>query len=166
MEQSTAVWVPPNKIEELYEKANSGNGHQWTAINAPTSGARNDNPLPNGTAPFQLYSLGTPNGWKVSIMLEELGIDYDAHTYSIGQGQQFDKGFVQVNPNSKIPCAIDRDGPGGQPIHLFESAAIVLYLAEKYGYYYHHYHHYYYHDHDHHYHYHHYYYHHDHHHHQ
>ena len=62
------AWKPPSKIEELYEKANGGTGHQWAAINAPTSGARNENPLPSGNAPFQLYSLGTPNGWKVILL--------------------------------------------------------------------------------------------------
>eukprot|EP01040_Poterioochromonas_malhamensis_P006553 gene6555-7057_t len=85
------------------------------------------------SAPLQLYSLSTPNGQKVGILLEELGVDYDAHVVNIGKGDQFTSGFVQVNPNSKIPALVDKEGPDGQPINLFESASINLYLAEKYG---------------------------------
>jgi len=125
----TPVWKPPAKIEELF--ASTG-GNQFAAINAPTAGPRVEQDLPVGSAPFQLYSLATPNGQKVGIILEELGIDYDAHSINIGKGDQFTSGFVGVNPNSKIPAAVDRDGPGGSPINLFESGSIVLYLAEKY----------------------------------
>jgi GST-like protein len=78
------------------------------------------------------HSLNTPNGIKAGIMLEELCIPYDAHVIHIGKGDQFISGFVRVNPNSKIPAAVDNDGPNGKPIHLFESASIVLYLADKY----------------------------------
>ena len=127
------AWKPPSKIEELYA-ATAGN--QFAAINRPTAGAREEKTLPIGSAPIQLYSLGTPNGHKVSILLEELvdavGLEYDAHTINIGKGEQFSSGFVGVNPNSKIPSLVDKDGPGG-PIHLFESASIDYYLAEKYG---------------------------------
>lgn len=125
-----ADWAPPAKVDELFAGAG---GSMVSGMNAPTAGARKQEDLPDGGAPFQLYSLGTPNGTKVSIMLEELGIPYDAHTISIGAGMQFNSGFVGVNPNSKIPCAIDKEGPDGKPIHLWESAAIVLYLAEKHG---------------------------------
>jgi GST-like protein len=123
-------WVPPKKVEELFP---SGSGNVFASINAPTAGARVQKELPVGHAPFQLYSLATPNGQKVGIMLEELGIEYDAHVINIGSGDQFNSGFVSVNPNSKIPSALDKDGPDGKPIHLFESASILLYLAEKYN---------------------------------
>ncbi|KAI9207437.1 putative glutathione S-transferase [Polychytrium aggregatum] len=123
------VWTPPSHIEDLYARTA---GNKFASTNAPTAGARNDKEVPVGTAPFQLYSLGTPNGAKVGIILEELGIEYDAHFVSLG-GSQFDKGFVQINPNSKIPAAVDLDGPDHQPINLFESASIMLYLAEKHG---------------------------------
>jgi len=124
-----AKWVPPQRIEELYA---STAGNNFAAINAPTAGPRNETALESGPAPFQLYSLATPNGWKVGILLEELGIDYDAHVVNIGAGDQFSAGFVGAGPNSKIPSAIDHDGPGGKPLALMESGAIMLYLAEKY----------------------------------
>jgi len=130
MSTPSALWTPPAKIEELYA-ATAGN--QFASINRPTAGSRTEQALPDGGSPFQLYSLATPNGIKVGIILEELGIDYDAHFINIGKGEQFNSGFVAVNPNSKIPCALDKDGPDGQPIFLFESAAIVMYLAEKYN---------------------------------
>jgi len=120
-------WNPPDKIEALLT-ATAGN--QFAGINRPTAGARDEVPVEKGNAAFQLYSLATPNGQKVGIMLEELGIDYDAHCIGLG-GAQFGKGFVGVNPNSKIPAAVDYDTPDGQPLALFESGAIVLYLAEK-----------------------------------
>jgi GST-like protein len=82
---------------------------------------------------IQLYSLGTPNGWKVSIALEELGLPYDAHTIDIRKGDQFTEDFKKVNPNSKIPAIVDPNGPDGKPINVFESGAILLYLAEKTG---------------------------------
>lgn len=128
-----AVWTPPAKIEQLYA-ATAGN--QFAAMNRPTAGARETKELPSGDAPIQLYGLGTPNGTKVSIMLEELealGVTtYDAHTINIGTGAQFTSGFTDVNPNGKIPGIVDKSGPGGAPMPVFESAAIVLYLAEKF----------------------------------
>lgn len=126
---SEKKWVPPPKIEELFA-ATSGN--QFTGINRPTAGPRSEKPLPKGDAAFQLYSLATPNGWKVGVLLEELGIPYDAHVVNIGVGEQFAAGFVGANPNSKIPAAVDHEGPGGQPIALMESGAIMVYLCEKY----------------------------------
>jgi len=88
---------------------------------------------PKGTAPIQLYSLATPNGQKVAIMLEELGLQYDSHLVDITKNTQFDEWFKAVNPNSKIPSLVDMDGPDGKPIAVFESAAILIYLAEKTG---------------------------------
>lgn len=126
---STPDWSPPAKIEDLYSKTA---GNMFAAINSPTAGARLEKDLPVGNAPIQLYSLATPNGQKASIILEELGIDYDAHVVHIGKGEQFTSGFVAVNPNSKIPALVDREGPGGESVNLFESGAIVLYFAEKY----------------------------------
>ncbi|KNC75048.1 hypothetical protein SARC_12418 [Sphaeroforma arctica JP610] len=127
-------WTPPSKIEDLYKNAD---GNKFASINAPTAGARDDVELPKGESPIQLYSLATPNGIKASIMLEELSeagvLKYDAHKIDISKGEQFHKGFVDINPNSKIPCMLDGEGPDGKPIHLFESASIVLYLAEKYN---------------------------------
>jgi len=122
-------WKPPPKIEGLFERALRGNA--FSGINRPTAGPRTSKPLPRGEATFQLYSLATPNGWKVGILLEEMGIDYDAHIVNIGIGQQFTSGFVSVNPNSKIPAAIDYAGPGDKPIALMESAAIMTYLCDK-----------------------------------
>ena len=129
---------PPDTIEELYE-ATAGNN--FSAINAPTSGAREASgagPVP-GPEGLQLYSAATPNGWKVGLLLEELAeigeetAPYDAHIISIGDGDQFSAEFVRANPNSKIPALVDRDGPDGKEITVFESASIMLYLAEKYG---------------------------------
>ena len=123
---------PPATIEELYD-ATAGN--EFASINAPTAGARDASgpgPTP-GAAPLQLYSLATPNGWKVGILLEELGVEYDAHVVNIGKGQQFSAEFVRVNPNSKIPCLLDRDGPEGKEMCCFESGSIMLYLAGKYN---------------------------------
>jgi GST-like protein len=124
-------FTPPSKIEELYSKNIAGT--ILASINAPTSGARIEKELPRGKAAFQLYSFASPNGAKVSLMLEELGIDYDAHPINVRSGEQFQSGFVNINPNAKVPCAIDFDGPNGQVVNLWESASIVLYLAEKYG---------------------------------
>ena len=133
MSSETPTWTPPAKIEELFSKTA---GNQFAAINAPTAGARTQVDLPRGPAPIQLYSLGTPNGIKVSILLEELeelGLtQYDAHIINIGKGDQFGSGFVQGNPNSKIPMAIDY-AVDGEPIRIFESASIVQYFAEKFG---------------------------------
>src|SRR5271168_2149407 len=115
---------------------NQENGGAWASINRPISGSTYDKPLPTGRHPLQLYSLGTPNGVKVTVMLEELlalghtGAEYDAWLIKIGDGEQFGSGFVSVNPNSKIPALLDRSGPS--PIRVFESGAILLYLAEKF----------------------------------
>lgn len=101
------AWAPPAKVEELYPVLT---GNKFTSINQPTAGARTEQELPKGEAPLQLYSLGTPNGIKVSILLEELGVDYDAWPISLG-GDQFTSGFVGVNPNSKIPALRDYSDP-------------------------------------------------------
>ena len=112
-------------------------GGAFANINRPVSGATHDKELPVGEHPIQLYSLGTPNGVKVTIMLEELlaaghaGAEYDAWLIQIGQGDQFGSGFVDVNPNSKIPAMIDRSLD--PPVKLFESGSMLLYLAEKFG---------------------------------
>ena len=112
------------------------NGGRFANINRPTAGAREDKDLPAGEHPLQLYSLATPNGVKASIMLEELleaghsGAEYDAFTINIGEGEQFGSGFVAINPNSKIPALLDRSG--ATPVRVFESGAILLYLAEKF----------------------------------
>lgn len=114
----------------------SENGGKFAAINRPTAGARETRDLPVGEHPFQLYSLATPNGVKASIMLEELleaghsEAEYDAWTITIGEGEQFTSGFVAVNPNSKIPALLDRSEAA--PVRVFESGAILLYLAEKF----------------------------------
>jgi GSH-dependent disulfide-bond oxidoreductase len=111
-------------------------GGRFAGINRPTAGAREDKALPEGDNPFQLYSLATPNGVKVTVMLEELldaghaGAEYDAFTINIGEGQQFTSGFVAANPNSKIPALIDKSGP--VPFRVFESGAILVHLAEKF----------------------------------
>ena len=116
---------------------NQENGGAWASINRPVSGPTHDKPLPIGRHPLQLYSLGTPNGVKVTVMLEELlalghaGAEYDAWLIKIGEGDQFGSGFVSVNPNSKIPALLDRSG--ATPIRVFESGAILMYLAEKFG---------------------------------
>ncbi|WP_260483226.1 glutathione-dependent disulfide-bond oxidoreductase [Sphingomicrobium flavum] len=115
------------------------NGGQFASINRPTAGAREEKPLPSGDHPLQLYSLATPNGQKVTIMLEELlaaghDAEYNAWKISISDGDQFGSGFVDINPNSKIPALLDRSpSGGGDPIRIFESGNILLYLAEKYG---------------------------------
>ncbi len=114
-----------------------GNGGRFANINRPIAGATHDKELPVGRHPLQLYSLGTPNGVKVTVMLEELlaaghaGAEYDAWLIKIGDGDQFGSGFVGVNPNSKIPALLDRSGP--KPVRVFESGAILMYLAEKFG---------------------------------
>ena len=114
-----------------------GNGGRFASINRPTAGATHEKELPVGRHPLQLYSLATPNGVKVTIMLEELlalghaGAEYDAWLIRIGDGDQFGSGFVGINPNSKIPALLDRGGPA--PVRVFESGAILVYLAEKFG---------------------------------
>ena len=123
-------YIPPKKW--TWDAENGGN---WASINRPVAGATHDAELPVGRHPIQLYSMGTPNGQKVTIMLEELlaigrtGAEYDAHLIRIGEGDQFSSGFVALNPNSKIPAMLDRD----TGIRVFESGAILLYLAEKFG---------------------------------
>ena len=113
------------------------NGGTFASINRPIAGATHDKELPVGRHPLQLYSLATPNGQKVTILLEELlalghtGAEYDAWLIKIGDGDQFGSGFVGVNPNSKIPALLDRSG--SKPIRVFESGAILQYLAEKFG---------------------------------
>jgi len=125
-------YVPP-KIWQW----NKENGGRFAAINRPISGATAEKELPVGRHPMQLYSLGTPNGVKVTVMLEELlaaghsGAEYDAWLINIGTGDQFGSGFVAINPNSKIPALCDRSGP--EPIRVFESGAILMHLAEKFG---------------------------------
>ncbi len=116
---------------------NKPNGGRFANINRPISGPTHEKDLPVGRHPLQLYSLGTPNGVKVTVMLEELlalghsGAEYDAWLIRIGEGDQFGSGFVAVNPNSKIPALMDRSGP--KPIRVFETGAILMYLAEKFG---------------------------------
>jgi GST-like protein len=119
---------------------NRDNGGEFANINRPIAGPTHDKALPVGRHPLQLYSLGTPNGVKVTILLEELlaagheGAEYDAWLIRIGKGEQFGSGFVEVNPNSKIPALVDRaPNEGGEPIRVFESGSILVYLAEKFG---------------------------------
>lgn len=115
---------------------NSDAGGTWSSINRPTAGARYQSELVQGKHPLQLYSMGTPNGQKVTIMLEELlasgidGAEYDAHLIDISEGEQFSSGFVAINPNSKIPALVDTSAE--QPVRVFESGHILLYLAEKF----------------------------------
>ena len=116
---------------------NKASEHRFANINRPIAGATHDKDLPIGRHPMQLYSLGTPNGVKVTVMLEELlalghsGAEYDAWLINIGEGDQFGSGFVSANPNSKIPALVDHSGP--VPIRVFESGAILMHLAEKFG---------------------------------
>jgi GST-like protein len=120
------VWTPPQS-----------SGGAFANINRPIAGPTHEAELPVGKHPLQLYSLATPNGQKVTIMLEELlaaghgGAEYDAWLIKINEGAQFSSGFVEINPNSKIPALMDRSG--GQPIRVFESGSILLYLADKFG---------------------------------
>ena len=116
---------------------NRESGGRFASINRPIAGPTHDKELPVGKHPLQLYSLGTPNGVKVTVMLEELlaaghtGAEYDAWLIRIMEGDQFSSGFVAANPNSKIPALVDRSGPS--PVRVFESGSILLYLAEKFG---------------------------------
>ena len=127
-----ATYTPPEVWTHDAE-----NGGRFANINRPTAGAREEKDLPVGEHDFQLYSLATPNGVKATIMFEELleagysGAEYDAWTINIGDAQQFSSGFVDINPNSKIPALLDRSGDS--PVRVFESGAILLYLAEKFG---------------------------------
>ena len=125
-------WAPP-KVWTW----NKESGGQFANINRPVAGATHEKELPVGKHPMQLYSLATPNGVKATVMLEELlalghaGAEYDAWLINIREGQQFGSGFTAINPNSKIPALVDHSGP--DPIRVFESGAILLYLAEKFG---------------------------------
>lgn len=126
------VYTPPKVWTQDGE-----NGGKFASINRPTAGAREDRDLPVGEHPFQLYSLGTPNGQKATILFEELlaaghkGAEYDAWKIDIMDLDQFTSGFVEINPNSKIPALVDRSGD--TPFRVFESGAIMLHLAEKFG---------------------------------
>jgi GSH-dependent disulfide-bond oxidoreductase len=128
----TTEYVPP-KVWVW----NKGSGGRFANINRPIAGATQEKELPVGKHPLQLYSLGTPNGVKVTIMLEELlaaghkGAEYDAWLIKIGDGDQFGSGFVAVNPNSKIPALMDRSGP--KPVRVFETGSILLHLGDKFG---------------------------------
>jgi GST-like protein len=132
MTDSTTEYVLPSVW--TWEQPSGG---QFANINRPTAGPTHELELPVGKHPFQLYSLATPNGQKAGIMFEELlarghkAAEYDAWPIRIGEGDQFSSGFVEVNPNSKIPALVDRSGP--EPVRVFESGAILLYLAEKFG---------------------------------
>ncbi|HEX8421571.1 MAG TPA: glutathione-dependent disulfide-bond oxidoreductase [Sphingomonas sp.] len=127
-----AEYVPPSVWTW-----NKESGGRFAAINRPIAGATHDKELPVGKHPLQLYSLATPNGVKVTVMLEELlalghtGAEYDAWLIRINEGDQFGSGFVAINPNSKIPALLDRSGE--PPVRVFESGAILMYLAEKFG---------------------------------
>ena len=127
-----ATYTPPEVWTHDAE-----NGGKFANINRPIAGAREEKDLPVGEHDFQLYSLATPNGVKATVMFEELleaghsGAEYDAWTINIGDAQQFTSGFVEVNPNSKIPALLDRSGDS--PVRVFESGAILLHLAEKFG---------------------------------
>lgn len=137
--ENTNTYVPPKVWAQDKE-----NGGKFASINRPTAGARYEKPLPVGDAPLQLYSLNTPNGVKVNILLEELaelgvkGAEYDAYKIDISKGDQFGSGFVAINPNSKIPALVDYSGhtageDSREPIAIFESGAILMHLAEKFG---------------------------------
>ncbi|MBS7807280.1 glutathione-dependent disulfide-bond oxidoreductase [Variovorax sp. PCZ-1] len=129
----TTSYTPP----KIWQAPQSSGG-AFANINRPIAGATHQKELPIGKHPFQLYSLGTPNGVKVTVMFEELlalghkGAEYDAWLIKIGEGMQFGSGFVEVNPNSKIPALMDRSNPA-KPIRVFESGAILMHLAEKFG---------------------------------
>ncbi len=129
---ATTQYTPPKVWTQ-----DSENGGEFAKINRPVAGATHDKELPVGQHPLQLYSLATPNGVKVTVMLEELlergtkGAEYNAWLIKIGDGDQFGSGFVDINPNSKIPALMDRSGD--TPQRVFESGAILLYLAEKFG---------------------------------
>ena len=129
---NTSSYTPP----KVWQNINK-NGGKWANINRPTAGATHEKELPVGKHPLQLYSLATPNGVKVTILLEELlalghkGAEYDAFLIKINDSEQFGSGFVALNPNSKIPALLDRSTSPGT--RVFESGAILLYLAEKFG---------------------------------
>jgi len=130
-EQTLSEWTPPKVWK------NKSSGGKFANINRPIAGKTHDKVLPIGEHPLQLYSLGTPNGVKVTIMLEELlaagvsGAEYDAWLINIGEGDQFGSGFVEINPNSKIPALMDRSSQ--TPQRVFESGSILMHLAERFG---------------------------------
>ncbi len=132
MADASSTYIPPKVW--VWDKENGG---QFSKTNRPIAGPTHDKPLPVGKHPLQLYSLATPNGVKVGVMLEELlalgktGAEYDAWLIRIGEGDQFGSGFVAANPNSKIPALVDHGEP--TPVRVFESGAILVYLAEKFG---------------------------------
>lgn len=134
---SNAPHIPSAYVPPKVWKPESKSGGQFASINRPIAGPTHDKVLPVGKQPLQLYSLATPNGVKVTIMLEELlalgasGAEYDAWLIRIGDGDQFGSGFVDINPNSKIPALLDTSVEPG--IRVFESGSILLYLAEKFG---------------------------------
>lgn len=136
-EEDGANNQPPGYLPPKVWTWDSENGGQFANINRPVSGPTHDKVLPIGKHPLQLYSMGTPNGVKVTIMLEELlalghkGAEYDAWMISIGAGDQFSSGFVEINPNSKIPALMDHSVD--PPVRLFESGSMLFYLAEKFG---------------------------------
>ncbi|MEO6699655.1 MAG: glutathione-dependent disulfide-bond oxidoreductase [Paraperlucidibaca sp.] len=129
--EDQAQYIPPSVWEWKQE-----NGGRFASINRPIAGATHDKTLPVGKHPLQLYSVATPNGVKVTVMLEELlalghqGAEYDAWLINIFDGQQFSSGFVEINPNSKIPALVDHSGAA--PLRVFESGSILLYLAERF----------------------------------
>ena len=129
---SDDIYTPPKVW--TWDKSSGG---QFANINRPIAGPTHDQTLPSGKHPLQLYSLATPNGVKVTILLEELlalghaGAEYDAFLIRINEGEQFGSGFVELNPNSKIPALLDRSV--NPPLRVFESGSILLYLAEKFG---------------------------------
>lgn len=126
--QEKPKWISPKNIREMY--ANTS-GNRFASINSPVAGVRTIKELPKGSAPYQLYSLATPNGHKVSICLEEMDLEYDPHFINIMAGDQFTSGFVAINPNSKIPALVDYSDE--KPLRVFETGSILLYLAEKTG---------------------------------
>lgn len=129
--------LPPEYVPPKVWEWRQASGGTFASINRPVAGATHEKALPVGRHPLQLYSLGTPNGVKVTILLEELlelghrAAEYDAWLIRINEGDQFSSGFVEVNPNSKIPALVDRSG--AEPVRVFESGAILLHLAEKFG---------------------------------
>ena len=129
--------APSDYVPPKVWKWEQGSGGRFANINRPIAGPTSEKELPVGKHPLQLYSLGTPNGVKVTVLLEELlargfsGAEYDAWLINIGDGSQFGSGFVAINPNSKIPALLDRSTP--KPTRVFESGAILVYLAEKFG---------------------------------
>ncbi|MCG8317000.1 MAG: glutathione-dependent disulfide-bond oxidoreductase [Pseudomonadales bacterium] len=135
--ESQSASIPESYQPPKVWKWEQENGGNWASINRPIAGSTHDKELPKGKHPLQLYSLATPNGQKITIMLEELlalgetGAEYDAHLIRILEGDQFSSGFVDINPNSKIPALVDYSTD--TPTRVFESGSILFYLAEKFG---------------------------------